>query len=783
MRNIDIKRSCVSGIFYKQYFILSGSAAQSILLIFLLSLVGGIGAVGQVKIKVALIPEPAEMHLSEGSFNISEKKVIYYSGEGAKIAAELFNEFLLSNYRFKLKLKPAKNASSFPGNILFREKSSGQPEGYSLLIENKQLRLSGDPAGLFYGVQTLEQLVPPAVTKEPAIPAALINDQPRFGYRGLMLDVSRHFFSIAYVKKFLDVMAHFKFNRFHWHLTDDQGWRLEIKKYPKLQTIGAWREPVDNVKNSPFIKDGKYGGYYTQAEIREMIAYAAARHITVIPEVEMPGHSNAALASYPHLGCTEGPYEVARYGGISNDVYCPGKESTFDFLEDVLSEVMALFPSEYIHIGGDETPKDRWMACLNCQKRIKEEGLKDEHELQSYFVQRMEKFVNSKGRKIIGWDEILEGGLAPNATVMSWRGESGGIAAARQHHDVIMSPYTYLYLDYNQGNPKSEPPAFPAFLPLSKVYSYEPLSDSLTDEEQKYIKGIQGNVWGENIREGSHSDYMTYPRALAVSEVSWSPASAKNYERFLEKLKMRLQALDKEKLNFRIPEPKNFKDLVTVESTTEVVLEPSVAGATTYYTLDGSDPNNGSSRYEAPFTLNLKDDVPVIVKALIVLQSGRKSGVYTATYNKKPYKPGVPVKPSKRGISFKTAANKFAQAKDIRIEKVDSSGVLQDFDLRPLASKKTLYLICEGYLEVPEDNMYTFKVISDDGAVLYIDDEPIIENDGEHAVTEASGLVPLRKGFHKIRLHYFDAGGGRYLEVKASKPSGDYQFKDNLYTN
>ncbi len=735
----------------------------------------------QVTNKVALIPEPKEMVLSSGQFAISEKTVIYYSGEEAKKAAGLFSEFIQSNFGFRLRLKPVTKANSFPGNILFKENAESRAEAYQLLVDNKQVRLTGNGAGLFYGLQTLEQLSPVEKKKEVVIPAVSINDQPRFGYRGLMLDVSRHFFSVAYIKKFLDVMAHFKFNRFHWHLTDDQGWRIEIKKYPKLQSIGAWRKPVDNIKNSEFIKDGKYGGFYTQAEAREIVAYAAERHITVIPEIEMPGHSIAALASYPHLGCTEGPYEVAPFGEIKRDVYCAGKESTFNFLKDVLSEVMEIFPSPYIHIGGDETPKERWEACPHCQKRMRYEGLKNAHELQSYFVHRMEKFLNSKGRKIIGWDEILEGGLAPNATVMSWRGESGGIAAARQHHDVIMSPFTYLYLDYYQGNPKTEPPAFPAQLPLSKVYSYEPLSDSLTTEQHKYIKGIQGNVWGENIREGNHSDYMTYPRALAVSEVAWSPASAKNYEKFLDKLKLRLKALDLQGQNFRIPEPKGFKDVITVESSVQVRLEPSVKDATTYFTLDGTDPNSSSQQYKEPFTLNLKDNVPVTIKVLTILQSGRKSGIYIANYIKKSYKPALPNKPYKAGLLFSTTANKFNLAKDIKITKADTSGILSGLNLRPLAAKRTLYLICEGYVEVPADHMYNFKVISDDGAVLYIDDELVIDNDGEHAAREASGLIPLRKGLHKIRLHYFDAGGGRHLEVKMGAVNTQPLDIDKLY--
>lgn len=734
-------------------------------------------------IAVSLIPEPKSVKPLQGNFNLSAKTPIFYAGEEGKVVAELFNEFLSSNYGFKLKPRAGKLSSSDLKGVIFKLDKSAKPESYKLSVKEGTIALSGNKAGLFYGLQTLEQLIPLEKRSTLVLPSVLVEDEPRFGYRGLMLDVSRHFFSVSYVKKFLDVMAHYKLNRFHWHLTDDQGWRIEIKKYPKLQSVAAWREPVDNVKNSGFIKEGRYGGYYTQEEVKDVVAYAAKLHITVIPEIEMPGHSTAALAAYPHLGCTGGPYKVPQYGGITKDVYCAGKDSTFLFLQDVLAEVIPLFPGEYIHIGGDETPKERWSKCPRCQARIKKEGLKDEHELQSYFVQRMEKFVNSKGKKIIGWDEILEGGLAPNATVMSWRGENGGIAAARQNHDVIMSPYTYLYLDYYQGNAKTEPPAFPAFLPLAKVYSYEPFSDSLTKEHHRFIKGVQGNVWGENIRDGNHANYMTYPRALALSEIAWSPASAKNYNRFLEKLKQRLAAMERDQVNFRIPEPVNFRDHITTENSVEVNLSPTVAGATVYYTLDGTTPTTGSKKYTQPLNIELRDNVQVNVKTLIVLESGRQSGVYSATYVKKPFKAALAVNPQKKGISSKATSHRIPLAKEMRISDAESTGVLPDFDLSTFASKPVLGVIYEGYLLIDADSMYNFSVKSDDGAVLYIDDELIVDNDGEHATVELSGSVPLRKGYHRIRLQYFDAGGGRHLEVKAKKGSEDYQLEDKLYTN
>jgi hypothetical protein len=387
-----------------------------------------------------------------------------------------------------------------------------------------------------------------------------------------------------------------------------------------LQATAAWRDENGT----------RYGGYYTQEEVKDVVAYAAKRFINIIPEIEMPGHSCAALAAYPSLGCTGGPYKVQPSWGIFKDVYCAGNDSVFTFLQGVIDEVVQLFPSQYIHVGGDETPKDSWKQCAKCQARMKKEGLKDEHELQSYFVQRMEKYINSKGRKLIGWDEILEGGLAPNATVMSWRGEKGGIEASRQKHDVIMSPYTYLYFDYYQGKPATEPKAIGGYLPLPAVYAYEPLSAGFTKEDHSYVKGIQANTWTEFIADEKHLDYMVFPRALIVAETGWGPP-VKNYDGFMKKLRVRLQALDKQPINFRIPEPLGLKDSITDANTIDIDLQPSVQGATVYYSIDGTEPNK---KLSGTIKLSLATKEPVILKTVTVLPSGRKSAVYAASYKK-----------------------------------------------------------------------------------------------------------------------------------------------------
>ncbi len=427
-------------------------------------------------------------------------------------------------------------------------------ESYELYIDEGGIKiLAGDRAGLFYGTQSLIQIL---VTKKETVPYLEIKDAPRFGYRGMHLDVTRHMFPVSFIKKYIDMMSYFKFNTFHWHLTDDQGWRIEIKQYPELQKKGAYRAETAVGYTTTRTRaqaeyDGKpYGGFYTQEEIEGVVSYASARNITVIPEIELPGHARAALAAYPHLGCVGKSYETATTWGVFQDIYCAGKESTFEFLENVFDEVLPLFPGPYVHIGGDEAPKSRWEKCPHCQQRIAEEGLKDEHELQSYFVQRMESYLNGKGKSIIGWDEILEGGLAPNALVMSWRGESGGIAAAKENHQVIMTPTDWCYFDYYQADMDVEPLAIKQITTVEKVYGYEPVPAGLTKAEKAMILGAQCNLWSEYVTNGDHAEYMVYPRAIAMSEVLWSPRESRDYTDFVRRARTIRPLLDVWGINY-----------------------------------------------------------------------------------------------------------------------------------------------------------------------------------------------------------------------------------------
>lgn len=514
--------------------------------------------------RYSVIPKPAELIMARGNFIIDRKTELVVSplNDETNLAAGFLAEMLRKSASVPMPVKEGSGEGRGMILMVIDTAASDNSEGYTLSVTPKNIVLkSPSAAGLFRGVQTLRQLLPPQVetagglTGEiPAsVPACFITDAPRFSYRGMHLDVCRHFFTVEEIKQYLDIMSLHKFNVFHWHLTDDQGWRLEIRKYPELTAVGSKRKETltGHGGRPPFSYDGApHGGYYTQEEAREIVRYAADRFITVIPEIEMPGHAVAAIASYPWLSCTGNHLEVQTRWGVFDDVFCAGRDTVFTFLEDVLDEVAEIFPSKYIHIGGDECPKVRWENCPACQRRIRKEGLKDEHELQNWFVTRIENHLSTIGKKIIGWDEILEGGLAPGATVMSWRGIKGGIEAARMNHDVIMTPSTHMYLDYYQSEPQGEPLAIGGYIPLELAYSFEPLPAELTPEEQKYILGLQCNLWTEYISTFSHLEYMAFPRAFAIAETGWTPVMKKDFEDFLARLDVQKQRYDLLGINY-----------------------------------------------------------------------------------------------------------------------------------------------------------------------------------------------------------------------------------------
>lgn len=577
------------------------------------------GFAQQKEANYQVIPLPQQIDLQHGRpFILNAQSKIKYAAnsEMLKSDAVFLSNYIKETTGRSIPISPITIKTSKEKNVILLkiDKSFAHNEGYELKVEEQQITITGkDESGVFYGIQTLRKSMP-AIAKSNNIvfPCATINDYPRFAYRGMMLDCGRHFFPAKFVKEYIDLLALHNMNYFHWHLTEDQGWRIEIKKYPKLTEIGSKRAQTVIGHNSGKYDGQPYGGFYTQAEIKEIVAYAKARHITIIPEIDMPGHMSAALAAYPYLGCTGGPYKVQEEWGVFDDILCVGKESTFTFIEDVLSEVMSLFPSKYIHIGGDETPRVRWKACPLCQKRIQDEGLKSdskhsaEDRLQSYFMSRIEKFLNSKGRQIIGWDEILEGDVAPNATVMSWRGMSGGIEAAHLHHNVVMTPNTYVYFDYYQSTDvANEPLAIGGYLPVKDVYNFEPAPDSLATDVKPYIIGAQANVWSEYIPTTKQVEYMVLPRMSALAEVQWSNQEKKNYKDFASRLPRLLDIFQRDGLNYA----KHVYD-ITDECQTDTIKKcisekmSTIDNAPIYYTTDGTEPTASSTRYTEPIKIN-----------------------------------------------------------------------------------------------------------------------------------------------------------------------------------
>ena len=603
---------------------------------------------------VEVIPQPVEVQVNPGFFiPNTNTQIIIPPGLESLSEADFLKVYLVQATGFEL---PISNEEKFKNVIRFeyiKDQGAG-PEGYELEVTDKLVLVrAATNAGFFYAVQSLLQLLPPQVfanTREDIkwqIPACHIHDYPRFSWRGMHLDVSRHFFPVDFVKKYIDLIAMHKMNKFHWHLTDDNGWRIEIKKYPKLTEVAAWSvdRTHEHWREAAPPKPGEkatYGGFYTQDDIREVVAYAAERHVEVIPEIEMPGHTSEVFAAYPELSCTGEELYVQPGSYWPNvDIFCAGKEETFTFIQNVLTEVMELFPSDYVHIGGDEATKDRWEACLLCQKRMKDEGLINEQELQSWFVKRIEKFLNAHGKKLIGWDEILEGGLAPEATVMSWRGFQGGIEAAQQGHDVVMCPTSYCYFDYYQADPDFQPEAIGGMITLKKVYAFEPIPIELNAEQSKHILGAQGNLWTEYVQTPEHAEYMVLPRMTALAEVVWGPVQSRNWNDFLIRLQEQFKRFENLGVNYSTGSWKVSIEPAWEDGYYKIALETEQLNPEIHFTLDGSDPTIESPVYTTPIDI----DSSVTIKAAIFVDGKLKEA------------------PSTKEIIFHTAIGMMGQLK------------------------------------------------------------------------------------------------------------------------
>ncbi len=701
---------------------------------------------------INIIPVPVSLTQTEGSFTLTKKTVIVAPAGFAATAAFLQNK-LQGSTGYELQTADTAPASNY---ILFAKDETLAAEAYKLVGTPEGVTITAaTDAGAFYGMQTLLQLLPaevesPAKVKRVAwtIPAVTVEDAPRFVYRGFHIDPARHFFDTDAVKKMIDAASMFKFNKFHWHLTDDQLWTIEIKKYPELTEKGSHRIEGDG---------STYGGFYTQEQIRDIVAYAAERHIEVIPEIETPGHGKAVFMSHPELSCTGGPFDNPRnIWGVEDDVFCAGNDSVFMFMADVLTEVAALFPGEYIHIGGDECPKVRWKNCPKCQARIRALGLDKlagkpdangvkhtaEELLQSYFITRMEKIADSLGKRIIGWDEILEGGLAPSATVMSWRGEEGGIAAASLDHDVIMTPSSRgMYINFYQGATEVEPVSIGGYFPLDTVYAYDPLPAGLDSSKHKYILGPQCNLWSEYILTPEELEYMGFPRMVAVAEVGWSQPSNKNWDDFLRRLNNAMVRLDYHGINYHIPWPEGtVVDIVEFTGDSVAVPFHNTRNYPMVYTLDGKEPSAKSAVYADTLMIGAPG---ATVKIATLLPTGKMGGVRTIEVRRHEPRPAVTVEQADSGIVVRQAQGLFVTDEQIaaaqfgadtvwnwfvggrRWSAGGSSNPASTFDMN-----KPSLTVYEGYVELPEDGVYGFATDMDE---LWIDGELLVKNGQESA--------------------------------------------------
>lgn len=739
----------------------------AILFILLLNASFGSGA------DIPIIPKPVKAERRTGSFTLSSATKIIVTGESDAQTdiAQYVSDRLQEQTGISLAVKRVKKASQYKNAVILQLSNADSalaPEGYRLTVTPVRIRIEAPrEAGLFYGVQSLLQLcLPVGKARKLNIPAVNIEDKPRFVWRGLHLDVSRHFFSKEFIKKYIDIIALHKMNTFHWHLTDDQGWRVEIKRYPKLTEIGAWRVDREdrgwNDRQPQMVGEkATYGGFYTQTDIKEIVEYANSRYVTIVPEIEMPAHSGAALAAYPEYSCTGGPFTVPP-GGVWPivNIYCAGNDSTFTFLENILDEVIELFPGKFIHIGGDEADKTEWKKCPKCQSRMKENDLKDEGELQSYFIKRMAAFLQSKGKRLIGWDEILEGGLASDATVMSWRGMDGGIAAARQGHDVVMTPGSHCYFDYYQGSREIEPMAIGGYTPLSKVYSFEPIPTDLTTEEAKHVLGAQANVWSEFIPTPEHAEYLVLPRLAALSEVVWSPASLRDWKNFVPRMENLMKSYGK----YNYAKSAYLVSVTTVMDSIKrqasVSLATEMGTPVIRYTLDGSEPNNKSRLYKKPFTINATGDIKAL--AFIANKPIVPSTEQRILIHKAFFKPVTLTYPYRKY----TGGGNFALTNGIRGGKSYDDGNWQGFEFDDLnavvdlGEVQKISKISAGFLQNTNSWIFLPSVI-----------EYSVSNDGTSYKTVGKYEIPIASENREVSINEITLNlsetHARYIRVYA----------------
>ncbi|WP_259065146.1 family 20 glycosylhydrolase [Mucilaginibacter sp. X4EP1] len=707
--------------------------------------------------RLGLIPSPVSLTPHHGNFSLSARTLIQTDSLQNK-SISFLRSYLADNYQ--LHNEPVKSSKGYLRSnsiihIITKRDPNSMNEGYRLQITADRINLTGNDAGIFYGIQTLIQLI----SREGGrytLPCVDIVDFPRFQYRGLMLDVARHFFSVTQVEQVLDLMAHYKLNTFQWHLTDNEGWRIEIKKYPKLAAIGGYDVHTVFDGERDGLDSAVTGGYYSQEQIKEVVKYASDRFITVIPEIEMPAHSVAALRANPEFKCVlpeNSPNQSA-----NNYIYCPS-EATFKFLEDILNEVIPLFPGKYIHIGGDEADKRPWEESLYCQQLMKNLNIKDVHSLQSYFIQRIEKFLISKNKHIIGWDEISEGGLSGNATVTCRFGEKAALAIIQQKHQVIMTPgLEGLYFDYYQSNSSFEPFGHEhyngGYTPLWKSYNYDPAPALLTAEQEKYVLGVQGSIWTEHMATMNKLYYMMVPRIFALAEIAWALPKNKNTETFFEiSVPKQLLYLEKREYNFRVPTAFKETDTVMIGSKFLIANNSSALDSKTYYTLSGHTPTENDRLFTAPLTFSIPKNERREIQAIVITYSGKRSVPSRIIMCNEDTLPAMHPRNLSKGLAYQIYDKDILDT--TRCPHSLKSGIMQDFQLDTL--KKVFgdfKIICEGYIYIAENNTYHFFISAKGGNQIYIDGKDVIADNTDFSKFELTGGAILQKGYHKIKIEY-----------------------------
>ncbi len=736
---------------------------------------------------LAVIPQPSQIEQNEEIFTIDENTSLYVIGDEVNVPSAMYLADLISlSSTFDI---PVKVSSQEETNAIILElKNTGEKESYSVKITPDKIHiLANDSAGLFYGIQTLRQLLPPAIENKKklinswSVPALTIYDKPTYSWRGMHLDVSRHFFSVEFIKQFIDRIALYKFNKLHLHLTDDQGWRLQIKKYPKLTERGAWRilNGQDSaclkraVTNSDFALPNEffkeengirlYGGYYSHNDIAEIVSYASQRFITVVPEIDMPGHMNAAIQSFPELTCVD----KEGWGKLFSIPLCPCEETTYEFIESVLTEVASLFSGEFIHIGADEVDESSWMKSTSCHELMKKEGLKTAKELHSYFVTRVNKIVKSLDKKTIGWDEIIESKVDSTVTVMYWRGwiPDAPAKAAREGHEVIISPTSHCYFDYEPDGSS-----------LEKMYSFNPVPIDVTPADSKKIIGVQANIWTEYIPTTSRLDYMTMPRMIALAEAGWS--KTRDWESFSQRITKHYSRLDMLNIHYRLPDIPGVREHSVFIDTAKVILTKPQGVTAIHYSIDGTEPTNQSSVYNEPFVM----DSSTILKLLTLGFQGRPGNRYTIRYEKQSYLPGVEESPLQDGLRCRYFEGEYNSVLKIRDKELIKETVEQKVGFPSYIRPNVFALEFTGLIQIPTEGIYTFYLISDDGSTLRIGSREVVNYDGFHSDAEKSGQVALSQGLHPITIRYFDGGGGKSLKLMYEGPSIPKQeIPDNSY--